>query len=252
MGTARVLILIPARFASSRFPGKPLASLLGKSLIQRVYENCAAALSGDQNLSGEVRVVTDDDRIENHVLEFGGKISRIDDDVQSGSERIYLAYERYFKDDNFDFVINVQGDEPLLTGKELDHLIHFHEKSEYDITTIVKKDGHSAAEFTNENRVKAMFVPKNGRCLYFSRSPIEATKDEWYLHIGVYCYRIQALEKFFHSGPGFYEEKERLEQLRALEEGMSIGAVATDLKLAGVDVPEDIKTVEELIRVQSN
>jgi 3-deoxy-manno-octulosonate cytidylyltransferase (CMP-KDO synthetase) len=132
----RALVLIPARYASSRFPGKPLAEINGKSMIQRVYENCYSAQGfapSNFTLELEVAVVTDDDRIENHVKNFGNVV-RVDDDVTSGTLRIELAYKRHFQKQNFDYVVNVQGDEPLLTGEDLIKLLEFHYAADYDIT----------------------------------------------------------------------------------------------------------------------
>jgi 3-deoxy-manno-octulosonate cytidylyltransferase (CMP-KDO synthetase) len=237
-----VVILIPARFASSRFPGKPLAKIAGISMIQRVYQNCA--------LSGfETAVVTDNDEIENHVKSFGGKVVRVDDDVPSGSERIALAYERYFSKLKPDLVINVQGDEPLLIGTILKELAEFHLKSSYAVTTLIRERKNTEADFKNPNVVKAVWSPVNGQCLYFSRQSLPFDRDggkefSWYQHIGVYSYKPAALSAFVKLPMARLEDLEKLEQLRALENNMTIGAVLTKQELIGVDVPEDIKKVE--------
>ncbi|WPU64229.1 3-deoxy-manno-octulosonate cytidylyltransferase [Peredibacter starrii] len=239
---ASVVILIPARFASSRFPGKPLALIAGKSMIQRVYENCHAS-------GFETAVVTDHDGIEKHVKEFGGKVLRIDDDVPSGSERIALAYERFLKEKNPDLVINVQGDEPLLKGDVLKELAEFHMKSDYEITTLIRERSVKDEDFKNPNVVKAVWSSISNQCFYFSRQSLPYDRDggreyPWYQHIGVYSYRPKALTSFVKLPMSRLEDLEKLEQLRGLENGMRIGAVLTTQKLIGVDVPEDVKKVE--------
>ncbi len=239
----RVLVLIPARYASSRFPGKPLAKILGKSMIQRVFENC--------NKSGyDTYVVTDDERIESHVNEFG-KAIRVDDDIPSGTERIFLAYQRNFKDKGYDFVINVQGDEPLLEATDLKELCNFHENSNFDITTVVKKRESTDKDFLNPNVVKAVYSENSSQCLYFSRSSTpfdrEGKGHSWYQHIGVYCFKSQALINFCEKPISKLENLEKLEQLRALENSMTIGAVITTKSPLGVDTPDDIKRVEEVL-----
>ncbi len=239
---ATVVILIPARFASTRFQGKPLAKILGISMIERVFKNCAA--SGFPTF-----VVTDNDEIEKHVKEFGGKVLRVDDDVPSGSERIALAYERHCLRMNPDLVINVQGDEPLLKGDVIKELAEYHLKNTCAIATLVRERNASEEDFRNPNVVKAVFVESSNECLYFSRESLPHDRDgknthSWYHHIGVYSYRPEALSAFVKLPQGKLENLEKLEQLRALENGMKIEAIKTTQKLIGVDVPEDIKKVE--------
>lgn len=247
-----VLILIPARFASSRFPGKPLAMIKGQSMIQRVLTNCLEARHPDYQF--EAFVVTDDDRIENHVKTFSPNVVRVDDDVISGTLRIELAYERYFKAKGFDLIINVQGDEPLLGGQELVGLAEFHLKSPFDITTLVKKLPGFDQVFQDPNKVKVAMSEETGRAFYFSRSPIPykreqsaSDQDYWFLHIGVYSYKPAALFQFSKAPESRLEYLEKLEQLRALEIGLSIGAYPTTSTIMGVDHPEDIKKVEEVL-----
>ncbi|MBF0314796.1 MAG: 3-deoxy-manno-octulosonate cytidylyltransferase [Oligoflexia bacterium] len=251
-----VLILIPARFSSSRFPGKPLATIAGKSMIERVYSNASSAF--------ETAVVTDHDEIAKHVLAFGGKVVRIDDEVESGSDRIYLAYKRFYSKSKqkVSLIINVQGDEPLLTGSELKRLAEFHLSSSsvsFDITTIVKaRSGHDSYEdFQNPNIVKAVLSPESSRCHYFSRSPLpyqaQAENEEfsWYQHIGVYSYRPQALQQFLQAKPSRNQQKEKLEQLKALDIGLTFGAITTTLDLQSVDRPSDIAKVEAILACKS-
>ncbi|ATH08627.1 3-deoxy-D-manno-octulosonate cytidylyltransferase [Halobacteriovorax marinus] len=251
MNELRVLILIPARYASSRFPGKPLAKISKKSMIQRVYENCLGIK--DQLKNSVVCVVTDDERIEEHVLDFGGEVVRVDDDVASGSERIALALERFYSDTDWDFVVNVQGDEPLIESDLLSRLASYHEQSSFDIATVVKPFHGHEAEHIDANKVKAIYSPINGQCLYFSRAELPFYRDsvdikDWFLHIGIYSYRPEVLKKFCKLSPSRYELIEKLEQLRALENGFTMGAVTTDMTLMGVDVPEDIEKLEGVLR----
>jgi 3-deoxy-manno-octulosonate cytidylyltransferase (CMP-KDO synthetase) len=194
-------------------------------------------------------VVTDNDEIENHVKAFGGEVVRIDDDVPSGSERIALAYQRFYQNEKVDLVINVQGDEPLLKGDVLKQLADFHMKSRYPIATLLRERINTESDFKNPNVVKAVWSEKTKQCLYFSRQPIPFDRDgnrtfSWFHHIGVYSYRPEALLEFVKLPVSRHEDLEKLGQLRALDNGYSLGAILTTQKLMGVDVPEDIKKVE--------
>ena len=268
----KVLILIPARFASSRFPGKPLAKILDKSMIQRVFENCQKAgeeaIQADpEKASNEVLknspqkfefdcfVVTDDEQIEKHVKDFGGNVVRVDDDVPSGTERIHLAYQKYFSKNDYQYIINVQGDEPLLSGKELYDLVSFHSGRSDDFVTLVRPMKGLCDSYQDSNRVKAIYVAETGRCHYFSRSPIPFKRaedlDDWYLHIGVYSFKPESLKRFCEKGPSFYERMEGLEQLRGLDLDMKIGAIQTFYESMGVDTPSDIKKIEGVLSAQA-
>lgn len=248
-----MLVLIPARYASSRFPGKPLVKIAGKSMIEWVFTHCGQAndLAGETDLSFETVVVTDDERIEQCVQEFGGRVVRVDDDVISGTERIYFAYKRHFSQQSFDLVINVQGDEPLLKADDLITLANFHLKSDFDLVTLVKKQTDQEL-IQNPNVVKALWEEKTKKCHYFSRAPIpydrSGTREWWYSHVGVYAFRTQALEEFCSSPPSYYECLESLEQLRALGLGLSIGAIPTERTLIGVDTPEDIEKLDGVLK----
>lgn len=241
---SKVVVLIPARYQSSRFPGKPLSLIKNKTMIERVYQN--TAMSGF-----ECAVVTDDDRIEAEVKRFGGKVIRVNDDVPSGSERIALAYERFYEG-KADLVINVQGDEPLLPGESLKSLAQFHFNSKFDVATMVRPRKSSEEDFKNPNVVKAVLAEVSGQCLYFSRASLPYDRDqkneyEWHQHIGVYSYRPQALKEFVKAPMARLEDLEKLEQLRAMEMGFSIGALKVNMILQGVDVPEDIQKVERYL-----
>lgn len=254
MSKKRVLILIPARFASTRFPGKPLATIDGVSMIQRVLTNCSHAHA--LNFEFDSFVVTDDQKVEDHIKTFSPNVVRVDDDVISGTLRIELAYNRFFKNKNYDLVINVQGDEPLLDSEDLVRLAKFHLESHYDITTLVKKQMGFSGDFLDSNKVKVAMSEDSGQAFYFSRASIpfkreaalDLKNDYWFLHIGVYSYKPNALLKFATHKETRLENLEKLEQLRALEIGLTIGAHLTESVVIGVDVPSDIKKVEEVLR----
>ena len=261
VSNSKVLVLIPARFDSTRFPGKPLALIDGRSMIQRVYENCLDAKNpsfegpgkNPHKISFDVHVVTDHPAIETQVLGFGGQVCRVDEPVETGSERIYLSYKRYFSGMGYDLIVNVQGDEPLLTGVELRKLCENHLASGDDIGTLIKKRKGFDQDFCNENLVKVIYSEKLGRCHYFSRAPIpfprnDEPKKEWFQHIGIYSYKVDALEKFCKAPQSYNEKLESLEQLRALDLGMTIKGYCTEETLIGVDTPEDIQRVEGALR----
>lgn len=241
------LILIPARYGSSRFRGKPLAKINNKPMIQYVLENC-------KNTGFDYAVVTDNDEIEEFVKSVQGQVVRVDDEVSTGSERIALAYRRYFSDKNYQYIINVQGDEPLLNSEEIKEIARFHIQHDFDICTAVKKRKQSEKDFQNPNIVKAIYSEINHRCLYFSRAAIPYTKEDlgfdWFQHIGIYSYKPDALTHFVAMKISALEASEHLEQLRALENGMSIGAKLTNISLIGVDTPDDIHKIEGALREQ--
>lgn len=239
-----VLILIPARFGSSRFPGKPLALIDNKTMISYVIKNCEAS-------GFDYAVVTDNDEIENEINAIGANVVRVDDDVTTGSERIFLGYDRFFKEKKYKTIINVQGDEPLLGASLIQDIAAFHEENDYDVLTCVKKRDGKDEDFHNPNVVKAIFSEESKKCLYFTRSsspfPRSTQSFNWYQHIGVYSYKVEALEKFVQCDSSPLEKLESLEQLRVLENGMSIGAMETNINLIGVDTPQDIHKIEGVL-----
>ncbi len=245
------LVLIPARYGSSRFPGKPLAPLLNNTMISFVYER-VEALKSVSGFKVKVAVVTDDSRIEEHLLSGKKNVVRVDDPVESGTERIQLAWERFFHQENFDFIVNVQGDEPLIEREDLVDLLTFHDRSPFDVTTIYEQKEMSE-DFKNPNKVKAVVDEKSGKCFYFSRAAIPYDREgselkNWNLHVGLYSYRPEALRTFCQNPVSTLENIEKLEQLRALSLGMSIGAVKARHPFMGVDLPEDIATVEGVLK----
>ncbi|MCB9093082.1 MAG: 3-deoxy-manno-octulosonate cytidylyltransferase [Halobacteriovoraceae bacterium] len=238
-----MVILIPSRYGSTRFPGKPLSKISGKSLIQRVYDNVSSS-------GFATYVVTDHSKIAEHVENFQGQVLRVDDDVASGSERIALAYQRHLSSEA-EYIVNVQGDEPLLTGHRVKELVEFHQNSDFDICTMYRKRDDGGKN--NPNIVKIALNELTGRCLYFSRAAIPYVRGDdrpegpWYQHIGVYCFKKESLLKFFKLKATALEETECLEQLRALENGMTIGALEVTEQLMGVDTPEDVEALEKIL-----
>lgn len=233
-------------------------------MIQRVYDNCQEAnlslppkfLEGYRstpfNLKFDTYVVTDSNEIEKHLLELNGKVCRVDDEVSTGSERVFLAFKRHFSHKGYDLVVNMQGDEPLLNGLELRRLSIFHLENGGDMATLIRRRNNLDQDFFSKNVVKVIYSEVSGKCLYFSRAQIPYFVDdklpsEWYQHIGIYSYKIDALEKFSQAPQGYYEKRESLEQLRALEIGLTIKGLITDAKLIGVDTKEDIAKVERAL-----
>jgi 3-deoxy-manno-octulosonate cytidylyltransferase (CMP-KDO synthetase) len=233
----KAVIVIPARWASTRFPGKPLAMIAGVSLIQRVYER--AALS---RRASAVYVATDDARIASHVESFGGRVLQPAGDFQSGTDRIAAAVRSL---DSYDAVINVQGDEPLIDPAVIDQLIDA--LADCEMATL-------ACPLLSDDELAARDIVKvvtdlAGFALYFSRAPI-GSRDTALRHIGIYGYRAAALARFTALPPAPLERAESLEQLRALQNGLRIRVLQTDKPHLGVDRPEDVGRVEaELARM---
>lgn len=233
----KAVIVIPARWASTRFPGKPLAMIAGTSLIQRVYER--AALS---RLASAVYVATDDARIASHVSSFGGRVLQPEGDFETGTDRIAAAVRQL---DSYDAVINVQGDEPLIDPAVIDQLIAALASSEMATLACPLLTDE---EFTARDVVKVV-TDLAGFALYFSRAPI-GSRATALRHIGIYGYRTAALARFTTLPPAPLERAESLEQLRALQNGLRIRVLQTSKPHLGVDRPEDVGRVEaELARL---
>lgn len=228
----KAVIVIPARWASTRFPGKPLALISGVSLIQRVYER--AVLS---RLASAVYVATDDARIAEHVASFGGLVLQPEGDFQSGTDRIAAAVG--LLDEQYQAVINVQGDEPLIDPAVIDQLVPALSTS--DMATLACPL-LTDEEFNARDIVKVV-TDLTGHALYFSRAPI-GSRPTALRHIGIYGYRAEALARFTTLPPAPLERAESLEQLRALQNGMRIRVLLTDKPHLGVDRPEDVGRVE--------
>ena len=242
MSQNRVAVVIPSRYASTRFPGKPLAMLCGKPMIRHVYEK-AAASSADLTV-----VATDDRRIYDAVTAFGGRAVMTAESHPSGTDRIAEAVSKL--GEKIDIVINVQGDEPLIPTSVIDELIAVMKHNPSIEMATVAVPGDRAA--MTENNVKVVFG-ENRFALYFSRSMIPfhrsgGVESPVYLHWGIYAYRKSALDRFVSLPPGKLEECEKLEQLRALENGIRIHVVLSNLESIGIDTPEDLVRAEKKLQ----
>lgn len=233
--------IIPARYASTRFPGKPLAVLQGKPMVQWVYERVQSSEVCD------LAVATDDDRIEDCVCGFGGKVVMTSPDHASGTDRCGEAAKSMHPSDN-DVIINIQGDEPLISPREIHLLASAFEDRSVQIATLVNPFQEEGL-LHNPNVVKVVKA-KNGNVLYFSRLPIPYLRENatppknYFRHIGIYAYRYGALKEIVKLPTSELENSEKLEQLRWLENGYTIRALECDYQGIGVDTPEDLKNVE--------
>ena len=243
----KFISIIPARYASTRFPGKPLALLCGKSVIQRVYEKVSGIIE-------ETWVATDDERIFNAVKDFGGKAVMTRNDHKSGTDRIEEAIEKIGGD--FDVVINVQGDEPFIQASQIKTVCDCFDDPSTEIATLGKPFGNDMDAVSNPNSPKIV-VDKRGYAMYFSRSiiPFVRGKDEkewpfpypFLKHIGLYAYRRNVLKEVTQLPQGELEKAESLEQLRWLENGYRIKVGLTDVETVGIDTPEDLVRAEAFL-----
>ena len=240
----KIVGIIPARYASSRFPGKPLADIGGKSMIQRVYEQASSCRSLDA-----VFVATDDERIENAVKEFGGEVQITRPDHPSGTDRCAEVLEKRSPD--ADIVINIQGDEPFINPDHIEALCKLFQDPDCDIATLVKSISDTSL-IDNPNCVKTV-LDNRGFALYFSRAPIPFQKNvpvsEWlkighyFQHLGIYGYRADVLREVVQIAPGELEKTESLEQLRWLQNGYKIKTGEVTGNTISVDTPEDLEKI---------
>lgn len=241
-----VLGIIPARYASTRFPGKPLVNINGKSMIQRVYEQ-----SCKSGMLGKVIIATDDERIVKHVSGFGGEVTMTSPRHQSGTDRCAEIISK--ETDKWDAVVNIQGDEPYIQPEQIDLLCGCFVRPEVPIATLVKRI-ESTDELFNHNNVKVVLNKRN-EAIYFSRSPIPYNRNfpeqEWlkhsvyYKHIGIYGYRSSVLKEIAALAKTNLEITESLEQLRWIENGYTINAAVTTFETVSIDTPEDLEKVKE-------
>lgn len=238
-----IIGVIPARYASTRFPGKPLIDIGGKSMIQRVYEQCKKT-----SVLSDVIVATDDNRIAEHVLSFGGKVIMTADTHQSGTDRCAEVISTY--KGKCDAVINIQGDEPFVDPKQIELLASAFNEESTQIVTLIKKI-KSEEEVRNPNVVKAI-ANKNNQAIYFSRSPIPYRRNPgvditYFKHVGIYGYRKQVLAEITQLPMGKLEQAESLEQLRWVENGYSIVLKETDMETIAIDTPDDLDKVLKML-----
>jgi 3-deoxy-manno-octulosonate cytidylyltransferase (CMP-KDO synthetase) len=242
----KIIGIVPARFGSTRFPGKPLADINGKSMIQRVYEQCLLS----KRLSRLV-IATDDERILNHVKEFGGEAILTSPQHLSGTDRCAEVVEK-IETPVYDIVINIQGDEPYIHPDQIDLLCSTFERKETKLSTLVKKIT-SPDELFNHNNVKVV-LNKRKEAIYFSRSPIPYNRNfpeqEWlkysayYKHIGIYGYKTATLLEVSRLAKTNLEITESLEQLRWIENGYVIHAEITSYESIAIDTPEDLLKIK--------
>lgn len=241
--------IIPARYASTRFPGKPLALLGGKPVIQHVYEKVAAVLEA-------AYVATDDERIYDVVKSFGGQVVMTRTDHKSGTDRIEEAIEKIGGE--WDVVVNVQGDEPFVAKSQLDTICHCFDDPTTQIATL-GKPFESMEAVQNPNSPKIV-VDNMGFAMYFSRSVIPYVrgkeKSSWLTHypflkhLGIYAYRMDVLRQVTQLPQSSLEIAESLEQLRWLQNGFKIKVGITDVETVGIDTPQDLERAEEFLKTQ--
>ena len=243
----KIFAFIPARYKSTRFPGKPLAPIAGRPMIQHVYERAFACPELSQ-----VYVVTDDERIADCVHGFGGKAVMTEEAHRSGTDRISeAAVKMGLKDD--DFVVNIQGDQPLFHASTVSLLVRpFSENRNIQMTTL-KFRITDETDIQNPNHVKVV-TDNAGFAIYFSRHAIpffRESKSEkvYYKHLGFYAFRMDFLARFTRLSEGMLESAEKLEQLRALEHGFKIKVCETTFDSIEVDIPEDVTKIEKLLSV---
>jgi 3-deoxy-manno-octulosonate cytidylyltransferase (CMP-KDO synthetase) len=242
----KILGLIPARYASTRFPGKPLVDIDGKTMIMRVYEQATKAFEF-------VYVATDDIRIFDHVIGSGGKAIMTSETHLSGTDRCAEALQIISKKLNFDFdiVVNIQGDEPFINPLQLKLLVSCFEDEKSQIATLVKVIT-DANDIWDVNKPKVV-LDKNHNAIYFSRSPIPfirnienkewISKNQFYKHIGLYAYKTKALLEIIKLPLSKLELAESLEQLRWIENGYSISTKITEIETLSIDTPDDLKNI---------
>jgi 3-deoxy-manno-octulosonate cytidylyltransferase (CMP-KDO synthetase) len=238
--TMPILGIIPARYASTRFPGKPLVDIAGKSMIQRVYEQAKKCI----HLS-EVIVATDDRRIFDHVTAFGGTALMTSADHQSGTDRCAEVASQH---PQYDVIINIQGDEPYIDPEQISKLAACFKNADTQIATLVKKV-QNEQELLNVNSPKVV-INKLSEAVYFSRSPLPHIRGQeqqnwlsyytYFKHIGIYGYRADVLQRITKLPVSSLEKAESLEQLRWIENGYRIKVAETELETFAVDTPEDL------------
>ena len=241
--------IIPARYASTRFAGKPLADLMGKPVIQRVYERV-------EGLLDKVVVATDDERILNTVKKWGGEALMTSSDHQSGTDRCLEAYLKLNKE--YDVIINIQGDEPFIQHSQIELLKSAFQNPATQIATLVKPFS-SDDDFENlfNPNVPKVLLNSNGQAIYFSRSVIPYIRgkhhSEWlkshifYKHIGIYAYKPQILKEITSLSQSVLEKAESLEQLRWIENGYIIQTMITNEETVGIDTPEDLERAVRML-----
>ncbi len=237
----RKIGIIPARYGSTRFPGKPLVKIFEKPMIQHVYERAS------ESRLDLVFVATDNEDIYNCVQQFGGNVVMTSAEHPSGTDRCGEAAQ-LIGAENSDIIINIQGDEPFIQSEQIDNLIDLFDHSEVEIATLVKPID-SLDDANNPNKVKVVFS-SDYKALYFSRSPIPYPRENvaasFYKHLGIYAYRYSVLQQLIKLPVSSLEKIEKLEQLRWLESHFSIYVSITHHESVAIDTPEDLLNIEHL------
>ncbi|HLP11141.1 MAG TPA: 3-deoxy-manno-octulosonate cytidylyltransferase [Flavobacteriales bacterium] len=243
-----IICIIPARFASTRFPGKPLVDIGGKSMIQRVYEQAQKAKG-----ITKIIVATDDERIEKAVKKFGGNVVMTSPHHQSGTDRCAEVVK--YTDEEFDIVINVQGDEPFIHPEQIEQVAKTLAQHNTEIASLVRLVKNNDDVF-DPSKVKVT-LDYTKKALYFSRSPIPFNRNagdknwisdtDYYLHVGIYGYRADVLREISALPTGKLELSESLEQLRWLENGYAIHMDITSHESYGIDTPEDLENIKHML-----
>ena len=238
-------IIIPARYGSSRLKGKPLIEVNGKPIIQWVFEKAVKATLADR-----VIIATDNEEIYNTALMFGAEAEMTSEHHNSGSDRIAEVVNRH---PEIDYIVNLQGDEPLIKADSIDEVIrNVRDDENADISTLIRVLTDKK-EIENPNQVKCV-IDNNGYALYFSRSKIPFERNEghakFYGHLGIYGYKREALLKMTEMSQSMLELSECLEQLRALQNGMRIKASVVDFTPVGIDTAEDLEKFKKIIATQ--
>ena len=243
--------IIPARYASTRFPGKPLAEICGKTVIRRVYEQACKALD-------TVVVATDDERIYNDVESFNGKVVMTRPDHKCGTDRCLEAYQAITtpawreQNDKDTVIINIQGDEPFIQPEQIEALMACFDRPDTDIATLVQPFAEDKNAIENPNSPKVNWNVETQEAKMFSRKVIAASDGKYYKHIGIYAYRADVLSKITTLPQSPLEIAERLEQLRWLENGYKIRVGVTTQSTIGIDTPEDLKKAIEWYKYNGN
>ena len=239
----KIITLIPSRLGSTRLPNKPLADIAGLPMVVQVLKRAQEAGMTD------IYVAAAEPQIISAVEQNGGKAILTDPNLPSGTDRIYQALQKIPNNQDVDIIVNLQGDLPTIEPYVIESAINLIKTGDYDITTAVVKITEPS-EKTNPNVVKAIVSWKNetsGQALYFTRTTAPHGDGDLYHHIGIYVYKRKALEQFVKLSPSPLELREKLEQLRALENGMKIGVVKTETMPLGVDTAEDLEKARKIL-----
>ena len=249
MKKQKVIAVIPARYNSTRLPAKPLADINGKPLIYYVWKGAA-----ESQLIDRLVIATDDERIENACKDFGAEVVMTPEYLASGSDRVLYVYNKLGL--GYDYILNIQGDEPLINGNLLDNLIENTVQSGMDVGTVVNKIETYDDLF--DHSVVKVVMGNDSRGIYFSRAPVPFQRDvqptKWlsehayWKHIGLYLYKKSALVRFGELPQCALEKMEKLEQLRLLDDGASYFCFITDFQLMGIDTPEDLEKLRKKIQ----